>query len=151
MRKNWPFLLSCVLIVSILLSEMTGAMAAKSKKSANPETKLIAFTFDDGPGDYTEMLLDGLEERGAVATFFMTGENGTWGVKKYGKVMERMIELNCQMANHTYNHKKFSKLTHIFSNRKNCFVTDTHVVVLSDFFVINNSITNSISHLTGFN
>ena len=72
MRKNWPFLLSCVLIVSILLSGMTGAMAAKSKKSANPETKLIAFTFDDGPGDYTEMLLDGLEERGAVATFFMT-------------------------------------------------------------------------------
>ena len=111
MRKNWPFLLSCVLIVSILLSGMTGAMAAKSKKSANPETKLIAFTFDDGPGDYTEMLLDGLEERGAVATFFMTGENGTWGVKKYGKVMERMIELNCQMANHTYNHKTFSKLT----------------------------------------
>ena len=111
MRKNWPFLLSCVLIVSILLSGMTGAMAAKSKKSANPETKLIAFTFDDGPGDYTDMLLDGLEERGAVATFFMTGENGTWGVKKYGKIMDRMIELNCQMANHTYNHRKFSTLT----------------------------------------
>lgn len=111
MRKNWTFLLSCVLIVSFLLSGMTGAMAAKSKKSANTETKLIAFTFDDGPGDYTEMLLDGLEERGAVATFFMTGENGTWGVKKYGKIMDRMIELNCQMANHTYNHRKFSTLT----------------------------------------
>lgn len=41
--------------------------------------KLIAFTFDDGPSPYTGMLLDGLRDRGAAATFFMTGENGTGG------------------------------------------------------------------------
>ena len=111
MKKTWSLFLCFVMVASVLLSGMTGALAAKSKKTSDTDTKLIAFTFDDGPGDYTDMLLDGLEERGAVATFFMTGENGTWGVKKYGKVMDRMIELNCQMANHTYNHKKFSKLT----------------------------------------
>lgn len=111
MKKRLTFFLSFCLILSVLLSGMTGAMAAKSKKTSDTDTKLIAFTFDDGPGDYTDMLLDGLEERGAVATFFMTGENGTWGVKKYGAVLDRMIELNCQMANHTYNHRKFSTLT----------------------------------------
>lgn len=36
----------------------------------------IAFTFDDGPHpQYTEQLLDGLKERGVVATFFVTGEH----------------------------------------------------------------------------
>lgn len=95
------------ILVICLLCGITAVQAADSK---DKQTKLIAFTFDDGPGDYTEMLLDGLEEREAVATFFMTGENGTWGVKKYGKIMDRMVELNCQMANHTYGHKKFSQL-----------------------------------------
>ena len=111
MKMRWSLFLCFVLATSVLLSGMTGTLAAKNKTTSDTDAKLIAFTFDDGPGDYTDMLLDGLEERGAVATFFMTGENGTWGVKKYGKVMERMIELNCQMANHTYNHKTFSKLT----------------------------------------
>ena len=38
--------------------------------------KRIALTFDDGPHPrYTEMLLDGLKERGVVATFFVTGEH----------------------------------------------------------------------------
>ena len=40
------------------------------------EPKKIALTFDDGPHPkYTEQLLDGLKERGVVATFFVTGEN----------------------------------------------------------------------------
>ena len=35
------------------------------------EPKKIALTFDDGPHPkYTEQLLDGLKERGVVATFF---------------------------------------------------------------------------------
>ena len=38
--------------------------------------RCIALTFDDGPHPkYTEQLLDGLKERGVVATFFVTGEN----------------------------------------------------------------------------
>ena len=40
------------------------------------EPPRIALTFDDGPSPlYTERLLDGLKERGVVATFFVTGEN----------------------------------------------------------------------------
>ena len=35
--------------------------------------KAIALTFDDGPSDYTEMLLDGLDEYNAKATFFVIG------------------------------------------------------------------------------
>ena len=39
----------------------------------------IAFTFDDGPGEYTDELLDCLEQNNAHATFFMLGQNvGSW-------------------------------------------------------------------------
>ena len=38
------------------------------------EEKLVAITFDDGPsGHYTAELLEGLEERGIKATFFLCG------------------------------------------------------------------------------
>ena len=37
--------------------------------------KKVAITFDDGPNaDYTQMLLDGLKERGVKATFFLLGK-----------------------------------------------------------------------------
>ena len=113
MRKRntrWTKSLCIGLTLMMLLAALTPVLAAGKKSESSKPAKLVAFTFDDGPGDYTEMLLEGLEERGAVATFFMTGENGTWGVKKYYDVLDRMIEDNCQMANHTYGHKKFSTL-----------------------------------------
>ena len=36
---------------------------------------MVALTYDDGPGKYTDKLLDCLEENNAKATFFMLGEN----------------------------------------------------------------------------
>ena len=48
--------------------------------------KLIAVTYDDGPGPYTERLLDGLKKRGVKATFFMQGINAA----RYEKTVARM-------------------------------------------------------------
>ena len=46
-----------------------------SSITQNQEVKRIALTFDDGPHyAYTKILLDGLKERGVVATFFVTGQ-----------------------------------------------------------------------------
>ncbi len=77
--------------------------------------KLIAFTFDDGPSPYTGMLLDGLRDRGAAATFFMTGENGTGGTcgikNGYETLLARMWEEGHQLANHTCRHADFQSLT----------------------------------------
>ena len=36
---------------------------------------MVALTYDDGPGQYTEKLLQCLQENNAKATFFMLGEN----------------------------------------------------------------------------
>lgn len=65
------------------------------------EVKKIAITFDDGPHPrYTEQLLDGLKERGVVATFFVTGEHA----ELHPDIIERMIQEGHLVGNHTYSH-----------------------------------------------
>ncbi len=51
-----------------------GKLQSKASK-VDPEKPMVALTFDDGPGKYTDSLLDKLEEYGARATFFMVGTN----------------------------------------------------------------------------
>lgn len=71
-------------------------------------SKLIALTFDDGPGEYTQDLLDILEENHSAATFFLLGEH----VEKYGaECIPRMRELGCQIGNHSYDHPNMKKLS----------------------------------------
>jgi len=65
------------------------------------EVKRIALTFDDGPHpSYTERLLDGLKERGVVATFFVTGEHAAL----HPEIIGRMKEEGHVIGNHTYSH-----------------------------------------------
>lgn len=70
------------------------------------EVKKIAITFDDGPHPrYTEQLLDGLKERGVVATFFVTGEHA----ELHPEIIERMIQEGHLVGNHTYSHIQLTK------------------------------------------
>lgn len=90
--------------VAAITIELKGLFAAHWRK----RPKLIAFTFDDGPSQYTEPLLDGLEARNVTATFFMNGENGTGGTcgikNGHEELLTRMWESGHQLANHTYQH-----------------------------------------------
>lgn len=70
------------------------------------DVKKIAITFDDGPHPcYTEQLLDGLKERGVVATFFVTGEHA----ELHPDVIERMANEGHLIGNHTYSHIQLTK------------------------------------------
>lgn len=65
------------------------------------ERKKIALTFDDGPHPYyTDQLLDGLKERGVVATFFVTGEHAVL----HPDTIKRIHEEGHLIGNHTYSH-----------------------------------------------
>lgn len=69
--------------------------------------KMVAITFDDGPsGTYTEMLLDGLKERGVKATFFLIGKN----IENNEEIVRRMKEEGHLIGNHTYTHKELCSL-----------------------------------------
>ena len=65
------------------------------------EPPRIALTFDDGPSPlHTERLLDGLKERGVVATFFVTGENA----ESCPDLIRREKADGHLIGNHTYSH-----------------------------------------------
>ena len=72
-----------------------------------PDTPMIAFTFDDGPGKYTDQLLTLFEENDGRASFFVLGSN----VVKYPEVIKRMDELGFEIGNHSYSHAKLTELT----------------------------------------
>lgn len=94
--------LCCLLSLVLLLAPLTPrAMAAQSG------AKLIAITYDDGPGKYTGELLDGLSERGVVATFFVNGNNAAANPD----LLRRIVDEGHQLANHTYNHENLNTLS----------------------------------------
>lgn len=67
----------------------------------------IALTFDDGPGEYTDQLLDCLEENNAHATFFMLGQNvGNWE-----STVQRMVDIGCEIGSHSYDHPDLLSLS----------------------------------------
>lgn len=100
-KRLTALLLMLVLLVSCL---PLAAAAAETPVATSTGTKLIAFTFDDGPSAYTSTLLDGLKARGAKATFFMNGTNGPHGIVNHASLLTRMREEGHQLANHTYQH-----------------------------------------------
>ncbi len=59
---------------------------------------VIYLTFDDGPGEHTERLLDILDEYGAKATFFVVGRNDL-------TLTKRMVESGHSVGNHSFSHK----------------------------------------------
>ena len=68
----------------------------------------IALSFDDGPHPrLTPVILDILEEYGIKATFFMVGEN----VGYYPTAAKAVAEAGHEIANHTFSHRKFGRMT----------------------------------------
>lgn len=71
------------------------------------DAKLVAFTFDDGPSKYTLDIVNILEEYNATATFFEVGYN----IKAYPEITKEVSDRGFEVANHTTDHSKLTKLT----------------------------------------
>ena len=70
--------------------------------------KLVALTFDDGPGPYTARLLDEMKKRDVKATFFVLGNR----VGNYPELIKRMDEEGHAIGNHSYSHPNLTKLSY---------------------------------------
>lgn len=86
--------------------------ALPDPRAAIPEGKYyVALTFDDGPTGNSEgrtaRLLNGLNQRGAHATFFLCG----YRVKDFHAVLNRYLEEGHELGNHTMDHKTLTKLS----------------------------------------
>ncbi|WP_019629547.1 polysaccharide deacetylase family protein [Actinomadura atramentaria] len=67
----------------------------------------VALTFDDGPGPYTETLLNELHAANARATFFMLGEN----VGHFPNAVHRMAMEGHELANHSWSHPQLTTMS----------------------------------------
>ena len=87
--------------IAVQVSENSSIRAEKTI------TAKVALTFDDGPHPvYTPQLLDGLNERGVHATFFVVGKN----ILGNEALLKRMETEGHLIGNHTYSHVKLSEL-----------------------------------------
>ena len=73
---------------------------------ADSGSKVIALTFDDGPGPYTAQLLDILDQHGAKATFFLIGSK----VSSQANVVSSIHACDHQLGNHSWSHPELPKL-----------------------------------------
>ena len=69
--------------------------------------KVIALTFDDGPGPYTAHLLDILDQYGAKATFFLIGSK----VSGQASVVRSIQARGHQLGNHSWSHPELNKVS----------------------------------------
>ncbi|MER6947132.1 polysaccharide deacetylase family protein [Nonomuraea sp. NPDC000554] len=67
--------------------------------------KCVALTFDDGPGDYTDHLLDLLKARHVRATFFVVGQMVA-ADKKH--LVRRIFRDGHELGNHSWSHPQLT-------------------------------------------
>lgn len=85
------------------------AIAARMATMAiDPERKMVAFTFDDGPRTgITDQVLDIAEQNGIRVTFFIKGDN----IASHEEELMRMLSLGCEIGNHTWMHTNVEELS----------------------------------------
>jgi peptidoglycan/xylan/chitin deacetylase (PgdA/CDA1 family) len=74
---------------------------------AGTQHRLIALTFDDGPGPYTSTVIDTLQRLDVPATFFVVGrELTTFGAA----TLQRQVDLGFPVGDHTQAHANLTQL-----------------------------------------
>lgn len=109
--ENIMIIIPFLIVLAILSRTIPDGTVRLNIGESGIGEKAIALTFDDGPSDYTEELLDGLELYGARATFFVIGSKA----EKNPETVKRAHEDGHLIGNHTYSHIDFyeSSLTEI--------------------------------------
>ena len=97
------------LLTTTGLLTLTAAPAAADVRQAPDcaEVECVALTFDDGPGEHTDELLDMLDEHDAKATFYVLGSK----IDAYTDVVRRMVDQDHEVGNHTWDHADLATLS----------------------------------------
>jgi peptidoglycan/xylan/chitin deacetylase (PgdA/CDA1 family) len=74
----------------------------KAISSVKTTKKLVAITFDDGPTEFTDKILDLLRKDNHKATFFCVGNR----IEVKPALAKRIVEEEHLIGNHTYSHSK---------------------------------------------
>jgi len=105
-RKAGLLLVLGLALFAALAAELAAPEGAVDAMAA-VDSPCVALTFDDGPRrETTELLLDGLAQRGIHATFFVVGTR----VEGQEDILLRMEAEGHQIGIHSQNHKILSEL-----------------------------------------
>ncbi len=103
--ENFLIIIPFLLVLTIISRTIPDGTVRLNIGESGIGEKAIALTFDDGPSDYTEALLDGLELYDAKVSFFVIGSQA----EKRPGMVERAYEDGHLIGNHTYSHIDFYK------------------------------------------
>ena len=85
------------------------------------ETKCVALTYDDGPGEATPRLLDALEAEDVPATFFVKGTS----IAGNEATLKRMAEAGHEIGSHTWSHPQLTAISRPAAEKEHARVNDT--------------------------
>jgi peptidoglycan-N-acetylglucosamine deacetylase len=106
-----PLLLPATLILAVLAA---GGLFKMSKSRTfqvygvlidrvNTDRKVAALTFDDGPTEYTDDVLEILSENQVHATFYAIGQS----MEKHHELAKAIVARGNELGNHSYSHDRF--------------------------------------------
>ncbi|MEY8390906.1 polysaccharide deacetylase family protein [Lachnospiraceae bacterium 45-W7] len=96
-------IISCKVQEANILYYYNGDGSLRRKLDMN--APMVALTYDDGPSQYTPVILDILRQYGGAATFFVVGQR----VPSYADVVRNACRMGCEIGNHTYSHQVLTK------------------------------------------
>lgn len=101
--STWYMVLT-ILVYSLVLvyasAFIDSGFYVKAICNFRTESKEVAITFDDGPGEKTAQILDMLKEAGFKASFFAIGQK----MEKHPELAQRIVDEGHVLGNHTWSH-----------------------------------------------
>lgn len=107
-RRHWRLLALAGLALAAIPALWREGSAATGRGGANPDVlwyartskRLVALTFDDGPGPSTPKILADLARYHAKATFFVVG----LAARSHPRIVREEVHMGMEVGNHTYAH-----------------------------------------------
>lgn len=91
----------------LVFGSLTGHVKLTSADDVDcSKVKCVAFTFDDGPGPYTDRLLQILNDNDAKATFFLIGNK----VAANPAGVKRIVDAGMEVGSHTWEHPNMTTI-----------------------------------------
>jgi len=104
--RYWRTVIGVAAAGAVLL---IGGLTGHVTRADNPScavVKCVALTFDDGPGPYTDRLLQILKDNNAKATFFLIGNK----VAANPAGAKRVADAGMEIGNHTWEHPNMTTI-----------------------------------------
>ncbi|OOK79108.1 polysaccharide deacetylase family protein [Mycobacterium kansasii] len=104
--RYWRTVIGVVVAVAVLvIGGLTGHVTRADNLNCSV-AKCVALTFDDGPGPYTDRLLQILKDNDAKATFFLIGNK----VAANPAAAKRIADAGMEIGSHTWEHPNMTTI-----------------------------------------